>query len=463
MNRTKAILVIAGLLALVAVVAAKEGTVKPPTPTPTPTPTPPFLVSTGSVSLGAALSGKYLLHQGSGQLFLDISLTGDQALKSSKRLPINVGLVIDRSGSMAGQKLIHAKEAARKLINALREGDRLALFTYGSDVTMLSPSTVITSHTKATLLSAVESIVDRGGTFLSGGFERARDELLRVDRAGYVNRIILISDGQANEGVTSTSQLSSMARGALERGVHLTTMGVGLDFNENLMTAMAEHGGGHYYFIKDSVAMASIFAKELSTLVTTLARSATVTMVLEPGVELVELYGYTYERSGQTIAIRIPDLYAGQQRKIICKLKVPSGVVGQVPVALVKMAYTDTQSGKARVINTMARVMITRDNTAVERGKNKDVLAKAEEVTISKTLNQALESYSDGRVAAARSRLQAQIALTAKNNAFIRSKKLDRVLGNMKRQLKETEAAPSSVRGRTLIKSGKYNAYEMAH
>ena len=459
MKRTTGIFIFAGLLTMVAILLAR-GMESTPTPKPPPLPPKVASVTSGAVSLSAALSGSHLLRGGSGEVYLDISLSAGKA-KKSKRVPLNVGLVIDRSGSMAGPKLSHAKEAARRLIASLREGDRLSIVTYGSDVTLV-PYQVISASSRAHLTSVVNSIVDGGGTYLSGGFERARDEVLRASADGYLNRVILISDGQANEGVIDTGKLSQMARNPLDRRVHLTTMGVGLSFNETLMTAMAEYGGGHYYFIEDSSSMAGIFSKELKTLMDTVARKATVTMTLEPGVELVEIFGYTYQQNGRDVTIKLPDIFGGQQRKIMCKLKVPAEKLGELAVAQVKLTFLDVNTDSELSTATAARVNVTRDASEVASGKNKEVLVKAEQVLISKNLNEAMTAYGTGNVSAAKATLNAQISRVMRANADLKDPYLHRMVGKMRRKLKATEAAPSSARGRALIKGTKFDAYKMS-
>ena len=459
MKRTTGILIFAGLLTLVAALLAR-GIESTPTPKPPTLPPDVKTVTRGAVTLSAALSGSHLLQNGDGEVFLDISLRAGQG-KKSKRVPLNVALVVDRSGSMAGPKLTHAKEAARKLITSLRKGDRLAIVSYGSDVTLV-PSQVINTASRAYLNTVVENMVDGGGTYLSGGFERARDEVLRVSGDGYLNRVILISDGQANEGIIDTTRLSKMSREALTRAVHLTTMGVGLSFNETLMTAMAEHGGGHYYFIEDSSSMAGIFSKELKTLMNTVARKATVTMTLEPGVELVEVFGYTYEQTGRKVTIRLPDIYGGQQRKIMCKLRVPSSSIGEISVARVELDFLDVNSDSELSTATAARVRVTDDEDSVDRGKNKDVLVKAEQVVISKNLNKAMTAYGTGDVSSAKATLRTQISRVMRANADLKDPMLRRAVRKMKRSLKATEAAPSSARGRSLIKGTKFDAYKMS-
>ena len=208
--------------------------------------------------------------------------------------------------------------------------------------------------------------------------------------------------------------------------------------------------------------MAGIFGKELKTLMTTVARKATVTMTLEPGVSLVEVYGYTFEQTGRTVTIRLPDIYGGQQRKIMCKLRIPANHEGKQQVAKVQLTFLDVETNRELASNTSSRVDITSDATRVARGTNKHVMAKAEQVIISKNLKEAMKSYGSGDVSAAQVRLRRQISSTMRANADLKDPFLDRLVGKMKKQLEATEAAPSSARGRSLVKGAKFDAYKLS-
>lgn len=455
MNRTTAILISAGILALVALILSLG---KQPSPPPT---VPGTKVGTGRVSLLASPSTTHVLHGGNGEVFLEINLRAPET-KTSHRLPLNIGLVVDRSGSMAGQKLANAREAASRLVSRLRDGDRIAIVTYGSDVTVLVPSTEISEDTRSRILGAISTITDRGGTFLSGGLERGREEALKFNRQGMVNRVILISDGQANEGITTTPELSAMARRTLGMGVNLTTMGVGLDFNEEVMTAMAEHGGGHYYFIQNSSAMARFFAEELDTMTSVVAKTAKLELALEPGVELLELYGYAYERDGDRVTVMLPDLFGGQDRKIMCKLRVPAGREGKVSAARITFAYVDADNGRKVAQTDEAELVVTSDATLVEKNADKDVLAKAEQVQAAATMDEAMKAYARGDVTRSKALLRAQIAKTKDASVRLGNPALGNLAGEMDQQLEGTAAAPSSTAGRSLVKQSKFRAYKLS-
>jgi Ca-activated chloride channel family protein len=476
MNKTKGIFVTAGLLLVAAVLLAwsakpekpGNGRRSPPRtararPAPAPPLTPPP-VTVGRVTLKATLSGDRVLHNGAGDLFLDLSLAS-RSSNQRDRSPVNIGLVIDRSGSMSGLKLRHAKQAAQMLVSRLQDGDRLAVVTYGSDTSLLVPSTRISSTTRPTIYRAISRIRARGQTFLSGGYNRGLVEVMRQGLQGYVNRIILISDGRANRGVRSILRLTAMARAAQSSGVATTTMGVGLSFNEDLMTAMSVHGAGHAYFIENASALAGIFTKELQTLLHTVASRATVTLTLEPGVQLLEVYGYAHEQRGRRVTIKIPDIHGSQRRKIICKLRAPTARTGNHPLVRVELAFHDPQSGRDEVVTTANRVIVTGDRLEVARGRNREVAAKVEQIAVASTMQEAVRAYGAGDRSRSQALLRTQIDATVAKNRRFRDARLGRLVGKMRRQLRRSRAArrPSSRPGRSLIKQGKYDAMDAYH
>jgi Ca-activated chloride channel homolog len=469
MRSTKAIVVVAGILILGSIVIARGRASKPTAP---PSPTVQRLaeptsnrtqITRGSVMLSAASSNRYV-HAGGGELYLDVSLAGLARKTAAKRMNVNVALVIDRSGSMAGKKIADARAAAQAVLAQLSDGDRLAIVIYDDTAEVLVPSTAISDVSRTRVRAAIHTIHDRGSTNLWGGLDLGRKQVLEHAREGFVNRVVLISDGLANVGVSTQVGISQLARLALGQSVHVTAMGVGADFDANMMTSIAEHGGGHYYFIDDSSALASVFSKELKTLLATVAKGAELRLELQPGVELLDVLGYTFERRGGQAIIRLPDLYSGLDRKVMCHLKVPAGAVGTRPLAKVSLAFTDVDSGTRQNVEANAVVAAIQDEKKVEASADREVMAKGEQAFAAKNLNNAMDSYDRGDVAGAQGLLRKQIAATSRLNAKLKSKALDGMLSEMRGKLGQTaRTAPSSVEGKLLSKGGKYKAYQAAH
>lgn len=464
MNRTKGIFIAASILAGLALVLALRQPAGSHTTTVTAPPPDPSATSK-AVSLGGRVSHPFVLGSEATDVFVQVDLRGRTG-SEVQRLPLSVALVIDRSGSMAGRKLTQAKLAARRLVEALAEGDRVAIITYGSDVTTLVPSTRIDAASRSHVLSRIDTILDRGGTFLSGGLQAAIEALRPTMSRDQVTRVILISDGQANEGITTKHGLVRLARQTAGKGISVTSMGVGLDFNEDVMTAIAEHGNGHYYFINDPNTLAGIFKRELSKLIATVARRPELHIDLQPGVELLALYGYEYDKAGSRIAISLPDVFAKQHRRITLKLRISpqasKASTSRRPLLRTELSYLDGKHGGRRALVNAIDVQVTLDRALVERHVRREVLARAQQVELARDVRSALDTYGAGDVVGARARLQQRLRKVMKANTSLRSKDLDRSIVRVRRLLGATNAAPSSAAGRATIKAGKAEAYHLA-
>ncbi len=185
-----------------------------------------------------------------GRAYLQLSVvTADYQIPGQRRL--NVAVVLDRSGSMAAEgKIQNAKAALRALINQLDCDDIFSLVIYDDVVDVLRPAARVGD--RESLRRLVDDIQPRGWTNLGGGMVEGFEQVERYARRGYTNRVVLLSDGLANQGITDPAELGRIAREHRHRSISLTTMGVGLEYNENLMVSLANNGGGTYYFIESS-------------------------------------------------------------------------------------------------------------------------------------------------------------------------------------------------------------------
>jgi len=184
--------------------------------------------------------------------------------KSKKRNPLNLSLVIDRSGSMHGEKLDYVKEAAKLLCNQLSSDDRVSLTTFDDKVHTVFQNSKINSDIQVD--SLIDGIYSGGCTNLSGGYLNGITLAEESMKKGYVNRVILLTDGLANSGIVNENEIAQLVRDGLKRGISTTTIGVGENYNEDLLGTMAENGGGSTYFIENPEDAASIFNEELGYL-----------------------------------------------------------------------------------------------------------------------------------------------------------------------------------------------------
>jgi Ca-activated chloride channel homolog len=163
-----------------------------------------------------------------------------------------------------------------------------------------------------------------------------------VLQRGRVNRIILLSDGHANEGITDPSALAEVARRSAQQGIRLSAMGIGQDYNEDLMESLAEYGRGRYHYVAKATDLETILGNELASLKATVAWKTE--LRIEPGcdgVEVVEAFGYESRREGRVVVVPMSDLFAGDSRRILVSLRVPSNGVGPRSVLRTSLSFED--------------------------------------------------------------------------------------------------------------------------
>jgi Ca-activated chloride channel family protein len=210
-----------------------------------------------------------------------------------------------------------------------------------------------------------------------------------------INRVILLSDGLANVGPSSTKDLRRLGNALSEEGISVTTIGVGDDYNEDLMAGLAEASDANYYYVKDTEKLPEIFAKELGELTTLVARDIRIEIICPDGVKPMGFIGRPEKFEGQKGSVRLSNLTAGQDRYVFLRCTVPDG---QTEVAKVNVNYVDEiNGGKAEAVNGGARIRFTKDNGAVEKSARADVVAQKELLVTAMDKDQALTDADAGR------------------------------------------------------------------
>ncbi|MBX7099547.1 MAG: VWA domain-containing protein [Myxococcaceae bacterium] len=397
MNRTQMYLAAAAGLAVMALVVGLPRFVAGH-------PQPAAFSGAGALTMTARLSHPYV-PVGQTDVFATVDIKGVE-VPGATRAPVNLALVLDRSGSMAGAKLDEAKLAAQQLIGQLGPSDRLAIVHYGSDVRS-QPGLYATEENKRALMNFVANITDDGGTNIGAALTTAR-ELLVASKAGFkVNRMILISDGQPTEGVTDAAGLTNLVKEARAMGISVSSIGVGDDFQESLMAAFAEVGGGAYGYLKDTSQLATIFRKDLAQAGTQVAHNVVLHFELPDDVTLGEVLGYQAMQSGHSVAVPMPDVSAGQLDRMVVRLKVQASSAGRtVEVSNLRLSYFDELSGGPGEARVQLAALVTDQFELVAKNLDKDATVFAARARSADNTRRAGDLLNEGRAEEAQALLQ---------------------------------------------------------
>jgi Ca-activated chloride channel family protein len=416
MNRTTAFLGIAAALLLTAVVVGlpkHTPTLTPPPPAPVPTPPapqplpPPPVVNghPGSLTMTGKLSHPYVV-PGTSDLFATLDITAVD-VPGTRRAPVNLSLVIDRSGSMSGEKIAQARRAALRLVDLLEDSDRLAIIHYGSDVRLL-PGAFATTENKERMRRYIRGISDEGGTNIGDGLMAGKAQL-DVARSDFtVNRLLLLSDGQPTVGVTSERGLVNIASKLRAAGTTVTALGVGADFNEDLMQRLADTGGGSYGFIRDAESTVALFEKDLQQAGTMVARGVTLSFTVPDGVEFREIFGRPVSRNGNVVTVALPDFSARQTEKLVVHLatRVSDATERAFDIADFRLDYSDLLTSQAADANVKLAAMVTPDRSLADQKRDKDAFVFATRARASRNVEKAASAIQQGRYQEAQQLIQ---------------------------------------------------------
>lgn len=268
-----------------------------------------------------------------------LNFQGEQPLASAPRIPLNLSLVLDRSGSMGGLPLRYAIAAAQKLVEFLTPEDYLSVVIYDDNPeTLVSPQPV---EDEEEIQTQIGNIYAGGLTNLSGGWLLGCDHVKSNQSQERINRVLLLTDGMANRGITQNEVLINTARQQAEEGIITTTLGFGSYFNEDLLIGMANASGGNFYYIQSPQEAEEVFRIELESLVSVVAQNLTVTVEPEGAVEVKQvLNNYRSQTTGNQVSVFLGDVYAVEAKPLAMELALPAYEdLGEQKLATVSYSY----------------------------------------------------------------------------------------------------------------------------
>jgi len=333
---------------------------------------------------------------------IDLSAIADK--KKARRTPLNLAVVLDRSGSMTGAKLEKTKQAAMQLVDRLELNDVFSLVVFSDHARVLVPAQKAVD--KEALKEKIEGIDANGSTALYAGVRMGAEQIQEYISTKRINRVILLSDGLANVGPSSPRELRRLGSDLAERGIAVTTIGVGEDYNEDLMAGLAEASDANYYYVQDTEKLPKIFARELGELLTVCAREVRIEITCPEGVKPIGFIGRDERFEDQKATVKLNQFTLGQDRYLFLRCLAKEA---QPEIARVKVTYTDElNDGAAQTAGGSVRINFTDDHAAADNSWRPAIVAEKELFLTGVAKDAALADADAGNYAAAAARLAQQ-------------------------------------------------------
>ena len=332
------------------------------------------MVGTASAEVSCRVEPDYSvrLADKAGEAYVKVTLAADK-VAAANRPSVNLAIVLDRSGSMGGDKIAKAREAACEAIRRLDPKDIVSVVAYDNRSEVIVPAQYVSE--KESLIARINSIQACGGTALFDGVSAGAAELRKFRGKCEISRILLLSDGQANIGPSSAEELGRYGALLMKEGVAVSTVGLGVDYNEDLMTRLSQKSDGNSYFVEKSDDLMRVFSAELGDVLSVAATKVALKVGFGVGFTPVALIGRDGRILDGVVSIDLNQLYGGQEKYVIVKCDAAPGSVGSArEIAKAEVSYVDPRDEKPKTVTGVGTVTYSSDPAAVAASVNKNVV-----------------------------------------------------------------------------------------
>jgi Ca-activated chloride channel homolog len=362
-------------------------------------------VNAKSIDFEARLATPIVQAERAQTAFLKVALTGFEQASQNDRAPANVVIVIDKSGSMNGERIERAKEAAIMAVNTLSSNDIVGIVAFDNTVDVVVPATKVSD--KVRIAKAIESIRVAGGTGLFAGVSKGAAEVRKFLDKTRVNRVILLSDGQANIGPSSPAELGQLGAMLARQGMSVTTIGLGADYNEDLMTQLAGYSDGNHAFVQNTNDLVRVFQREFGDVGAVVAQEVEITIRLKPGIRPLRILGREGEITDGVVRLRMNQLYSQQEKYVVLEVEVPARKAGMnMALADVGVSYLNMQSKSNESLSRAVSVSFSNSADAVASATDKKAMVSAVQQVANETSKEALRLRDAGKVQEAKKVLE---------------------------------------------------------
>lgn len=390
--------------------------------------------------------------------YIKVTLNGGNILQKISRTPINIALVIDRSGSMSGDKIAKARDAALMAVDMLGSHDILSVIGYDYSAEIIVPATKLQNKSRLKKIIRNE-IQAEGNTALFAGVSKGIAEVNKFLSKNNVNRVILLSDGQANVGPSSSSELGELGISAAKQGIAVTTIGLGDGYNEDLMTTLAGYSDGNHFFAKNAGDLETAFNREFNDVMNVVAQEVAVTFKLNQ-FKPVRLLGRDGKISGRNVSVKLNQLYANQEKYILLEVEPTAKKSLKRLLGEVHVSYRLRGGNEVREHDFHPTVTYTSSASEVQEHANEDILA---DVFIQKSNfanHRAIEALDRGDK---KQSLDVVAEAVLESEAYLQHLKKPEVrakVSNQIKSLKEANQAIQAAPARNARKVLKENSYK---
>lgn len=336
--------------------------------------------------------------------YLRIGLNGCEPERKADRTPVNVAFVIDRSGSMAGERIAQAREAAVMAVKRLNEGDIASVVIFDDKVDVPVPARTVADQ--GYFIDRIMQVGVRGSTAIHAGVNAGADEVRKFKDPHRLNRVVLLSDGQANVGPTRPSDFAELGRRLLTEGISVSTIGLGAHYNEDLMLQLARAADGNHAFASAPTDLIQIFNREFDDVLASCAQMVSIDVELKPGVHAVRALSRDGAIDGEHAKFQLAQVYAATEHYVLMEVAFDDAAAAdEQEVGIVRVAYTVPDSGARQTIAAPVRARFSASDAEVTAGVDQTVMASVIEQNTRERAAKAVALRDQGRVEEARALL----------------------------------------------------------